>query len=423
MKQGAVDLSVEERGVLFSADEEALSHGWATEDPYPKILKLMEGPSVQRGSLHELMGLPAQFGSIFADRDAYTVLSYDAVNTAFMDGDTFTNKVYETLSKPALGDTLLNLDGADHRRMRNIAKPYFKPSFAESWWNDKWIVHAVAELFDRITRKDWAELNLELCAPLPMSVISHGFGIARSEALDFRKALHDVMAHETPEKVKAAAELIHGVLLKIMSARRANPQDDLISKMVHADLEVEGGATRKLTDDEVMRYCQLIVHAGGGTTWRQLGITIMALLNNPEQMQALRQDRKLLRPAIQKIDALVSHRPCVLALGRQGHRARRSGNKGRVDHVSVRCGRQPRSLTMDQSRRLRPASPCEASFRVWRRDTCVLGSASFPARDGGGAERPSRPAAEFALGRVQTCGAPFGGHACRPRGQRPQRQI
>ena len=289
-----------ERGTLFSADDEAVSHGWALEDPYPKLLKLMEGHSVQRGALHSLMGLPDQFGDIWPNSEAFTILSYEAVNKAFLDGDTFTNKVYDFLAKPALGDTLLNLDAGAHRRMRNITKPFFKPSFAEGWWSDKWIEQAVNDLFDRITQKDRADLNLELCAPLPMSVVSAGFGIPRQGALAYRRALHDLMSHEGPEKRASAAAHVHNVLLALITERRRDPQDDLISRLVHADLELEDGSSRRMTDDEVMRYCQLIIHAGGGTTWRQLGITIMALLNNPEQMQALRNDRGLLRPAIQE---------------------------------------------------------------------------------------------------------------------------
>ena len=52
-------------------------------------------------------------------------------------------------------------------------------------------------------------------------------------------------------------------------------------------------------DRQIGRF--LIIHAGGGTTWRQLGITIMALLNHPEQMEALRADRSLMRQAIQEV--------------------------------------------------------------------------------------------------------------------------
>jgi len=93
---------------------------------------------------------------------------------------------------------------------------------------------------------------------------------------------------------------VQSVLMRLMNERRTEPKDDLISRFVHADIQNEDGTQRKLTDEEVMRYCVLIVHAGGGTTWRQMGITIMALLNHPEQLEALHKDRSLLRQAIQE---------------------------------------------------------------------------------------------------------------------------
>lgn len=300
MDHRAVDLRHDERGVLFSADEEAQSTGWATEDPYPKLLKLLEGPPVQKGALDALMGLPPQFPTQWSQGEAYSVLSFDAVNKAFMDGETFTNHVYDHLSKPKLGNTLLNMDGAVHRRMRNVTKPFFKPSFAETWWNDKWIVQAVDELFDRIEGEGGAELNFDLCAPLPVSVISVGFGIPVEDVLPFRRALHEVMTAKDHRAAAIAAAETERVLLKVIAARRIDPQDDLISRMVQSELELDGGGGRKLTDDEILRYCRLIVFAGGGTTWRQMGITIKALLDNPEQLEALRADRSLIRPTIQE---------------------------------------------------------------------------------------------------------------------------
>jgi cytochrome P450 len=300
MEQHAVDLATDERGVLFDAHEEAASVGWTTEDPYPKLLKIMEGPPVQKGSLEDLMDLPSQMAKFWEGRDIYTVLSFDTVNAAFLDGETYTNQVYEDLTLTRLGDTLLNMDGERHTRMRNIAKPWFKPGFAQTWWNDNWIVEAVDELFARITAKDRADLNLELCAPLPMSVVSIGFGVPTGEALALRSAVHEVVTHASAESVAAGNAEIRRILLAAIAARRAAPRDDLISKMIEAELELEDGGSRKLADDEILRYCLLIVFAGGGTTWRQLGITIMALLDNPEQMEALRNDRSLLRPAIQE---------------------------------------------------------------------------------------------------------------------------
>lgn len=298
MNSSTVDLAQSDRGVLFNADEEAKTAGWGTADPYPLLEKLHDGPPVREGNLEDLMGIPRQYSTDHWPGKVYSILSFEAVNKAFMDSKSFNNKVYDNLSKPGLGDTLLNLDGGEHKRMRNVSKPWFKPSFTDGWWNDKWIVNAVDELFDRITTKDHADLNLELCAPLPMSVVSTGFGIPANEALEFRKAL---LLHGSREEMARGHATATSILQRLIGERRAAPMDDLISRFVHADLEQEDGTTRKMTDEEVMRYCNLIVHAGGGTTWRQMGITIMALLNHPEQMDAVRSDRSLLRPAIQEV--------------------------------------------------------------------------------------------------------------------------
>lgn len=178
---------------------------------------------MREGAFDELLGLPPQFAEMLRDRRHYTALGFEAVNQAFMDGDTFTNHIYDWLSKPQLGDTLLNMDGDRHRRTRNVAKPYFKPAFADGWWNDNYIVKAVDELFDRITAKDHADLNLELCAPLPMSVVSAGFGIP-AKILAFRHALTDVMGHHDPDKARRAGGEIHRILSEVITDRRAEPQ-------------------------------------------------------------------------------------------------------------------------------------------------------------------------------------------------------
>ena len=293
-----VDLAQKDRGGLFNPDDEAKAAGWGTDDPYVHLQKLYDGPPVVKGVLEDLMGIPRQYATSHWPGEVYSVLSFDAVNKAFLDAATFSNRVYEKLSKPALGDTLLNLDGSAHKHLRNVSKPWFKPSFTDGWWTDKWIVDAVDEIFDRITTKDYADLNLELCAPLPMSVVSTGFGIPAAEALEFRKAL---LFHGRPEDMAKGHAYAAQVLTRLMDERRIEPKDDLISRFVHADIEQEDGTPRKLTNDEAMRYCFLIIHAGGGTTWRQLGITIMTLLNHPEQLEALRQDRSLMRPAIQEV--------------------------------------------------------------------------------------------------------------------------
>ena len=309
MTSATVDLAKNDRGNLFDPEQEAKAAGWGTADPYPLLAKLHDGPPVVKGNLEDLMGVPRQYDTSHWPGDVYSILSFEAVNTAFLDSETFNNKVYETLSKPAMGDTLLNLDGGEHKRLRNVSKPWFKPSFTDGWWTDNWIVDAVNEIFDRLATKDHADLNLELCAPLPMSVVSTAFGIPTAEALEFRKAL---LLHGSREEMAKGHAFAASVLTRLMDERRANPQDDLISRFMHADIDNEDGSKRKMTPDEVMRYCFLIIHAGGGTTWRQLGITIKALLDHPEQLEAVRKDRSLMRQAIQEVTRWYPTDTCFL---------------------------------------------------------------------------------------------------------------
>ena len=88
------------------------------------------------------------------------------------------------------------------------------------------------------------------------------------------------------------------ILIRNIHARQATPRDDIISRLSGADLEEEDGSTRRLTAEEIAAFCRVIVFAGSGTTWRQLGATIFALLSDKEQFEIVRNDRSLVQNAI-----------------------------------------------------------------------------------------------------------------------------
>jgi cytochrome P450 len=86
----------------------------------------------------------------------------------------------------------------------------------------------------------------------------------------------------------------------VVAARREEPQDDLISVLVEAEITDEDGETHHLSDVEIYSFAYLLLAAGSGTTWKQMGITLSALLARPDLLDAVRADPALLRAAIEE---------------------------------------------------------------------------------------------------------------------------
>ena len=70
--------------------------------------------------------------------------------------------------------------------------------------------------------------------------------------------------------------------------------------LVEAEYTDDDGVSHRLTDEEIYGFTFLLLAAGSGTTWKQLGITLAALLQRPEVLATVRDDRSLLRPAIEE---------------------------------------------------------------------------------------------------------------------------
>ena len=74
-----------------------------------------------------------------------------------------------------------------------------------------------------------------------------------------------------------------------MEQRRADPQDDLISGLVHAEID-DDGVTRTLTLEEIVAFVQLLSSAGTETVARLLGFAAVTLARHPDQRQLLVDD-------------------------------------------------------------------------------------------------------------------------------------
>jgi len=286
---------------IFDVAGEQLRGGHqVVDDPFPKMAELLAQAPVHEGPLGQLLGYDLSVPHHFhmAGRVTFTALSFEANSTVLTENETFSSHIYREMDQnDQFSHTILQAVGLEHRRLRNPIQPFFSPKMAATWWNSKIIEETVDILISKIEGKGSANLFLELCARMPMHVVSAGFGIDPDEIVPFRIAINNG-TNENPALRKEGQAQSQEILERTIAARRKDPRDDLISKMAAAEVDTGDGGTRPYTNQEIINHVRLILAAGGGTTWRQLGITLFALLNDPEQFEALKADRNLVENAI-----------------------------------------------------------------------------------------------------------------------------
>jgi cytochrome P450 len=289
---------------LFDVTREARSMGGELlGDMTPAMNALRNAAPVAKGSLRELMNLPELHQQFDTPREHYTLFSYELCNRALRENLLFSSEVYqESPGVRRLGNVILKMVGDEHRRYRSMVQPMFIRPRAINWWRKNWIESSVNSLLNRLESKaDGADLNQDLCARLPVHIVTQGMGLSGDDALVFRDHLlkSTILVRVLPmEEVQQSTQVVERMLREIISSRREQRADDVISGLVHSSLDTGDGNTRALTDDEIFAYARLIMLAGGGTTWRQLGITLYQLLRKPELWAACRTDRNRIEPAV-----------------------------------------------------------------------------------------------------------------------------
>ena len=283
------------RRLFDLSGETYVSRGGAfAEDPYPVFNRLRETGPVHPGAPHEALGWTGDVffqGLPYPQRLHFSAYDFATCNEVFRDESRFVTRIETRPDEPPIPDAaILFMDHQRHRNHRALVQASFQPGRA-SWWLDNFIRSTVSNLVEGFEGERKVDLNLEFFSVIPLLTITSSFGISPEDALDVREAV-------TADG--RGGEVMARVLLPIIAARRDQPGDDLISVLVQAELTDEEGTVHRLDDMEVLAFAFLLLAAGSGTTWKQMGITLSALLQHPEVLAAVREDRAFLRNVIEE---------------------------------------------------------------------------------------------------------------------------
>ncbi|MED0905627.1 cytochrome P450 family protein [Bacillus nitratireducens] len=192
---------------------------------------------------------------------------------------------------------MLNSDPPNHSRLRSLVQKAFTPKMISQL--DGRIQRVADDLISKIERKGTLNLVDDYSFPLPIIVISEMLGIPKEDQAKFRIWSHAVIASpETPEEIKETEKQLSEFityLQYIVDVKRKNPKEDLVSALILA--ENEG---HKLSARELYSMIMLLIVAGHETTVNLITNTVLALLENPNQLQLLKDNPKLIDSAIEE---------------------------------------------------------------------------------------------------------------------------
>lgn len=198
---------------------------------------------------------------------------------------------------------MLFSDPPDHTRLRSLVNRAFTPRVVEAYRPR--VQQIVDALLDKAAARGEIELIGELAYPLPVTVIAEMLGVPADMHEQFRAWSDGVAAfiggttrpeaEVLPQAMKAVLEMAE-FFLALAAERRRAPRDDLLTALALAE---DGGD--RLSEEELVANCILLLVAGHETTTNLVGNGILALLRHPDQLKLLHAHPELAASAVEEL--------------------------------------------------------------------------------------------------------------------------
>lgn len=235
--------------------------------------------------------------------DGWLVFRYADVTRVLNEYATFSSDgqrmaQFEGESNPIMS-SILRMDPPRHRKLRNLVSQAFTPRMVAQL--EPRITTITNELLDHVVTAGEMDIVRDLAYPLPVTVIAELLGIPAELREDFKRwsdaivSSDDGLAQEDRTSVFQEIQGMFGYFTQVLEERRQHPQDDLISALLAASVDGE-----RLSTMELLGFCGLLLVAGNETTTNLLSNMILCFDENPDVVERLRNNRRLVPGAIEE---------------------------------------------------------------------------------------------------------------------------
>ncbi len=197
---------------------------------------------------------------------------------------------------------LISSDPPNHTRLRALVNKAFTPRVIEQLRPR--IQQLVDELLDAVQPRRAMDIVRDLAYPLPAIVIAELLGAPPEAREDFKVWSDGILAFQgmgvvTPEVLEHSQRhllAMRAFLIDLLTERRRQPQDDLLSRLAAAEMEGD-----RLTEAELLTTCVTLLTAGHETTTNLIANGLYTLLRHPDRLEQLRADPMLMSTASEEM--------------------------------------------------------------------------------------------------------------------------
>ena len=262
-------------------------------DPYPTYARLQEQDapfwSAQGGTVTDGMWMFTRY------EDVSAILKDPRVSKDL-------SRILPPERLTPLEQSLLFKDPPDHTRLRGLTGQAFTPAHIREL--EPRIVRIVETLLARAQQDGGMDFIADFALPLPVIVIAELLGVPQEDQDKFRAWSHLVVrgvdsmqaSEEDLRRQEEAVMSLAAYFAALIGKRRQEPQNDVLSALISAR-----DTQDKLTEDELLGTCILLLIAGHETTINLLGNGLYTLLRHPEQFARLKREPELMVSAIEEM--------------------------------------------------------------------------------------------------------------------------
>jgi cytochrome P450 len=241
--------------------------------------------------------------------DFWTLTRYDDVAPATKDHETFSSARGATLDMVKAHDdaipvpkVIISMDPPEHQKMRRLVSNVFTP-------------RAIAALEDMVREKVYERLDAlnpesfdvvaDFSALFPNEVITTMLGVPKQDRDQIRQWL-DLLLERHPGEIATTkrgyeASVNTGLYYYgLVQRRRAEPEDDMISRLIETEIERDG-VVEKLTDVDITGFATMLGGAGAETVTKLVGNAMVAFADFPDQWRKLVEDRSKVPAAVEEL--------------------------------------------------------------------------------------------------------------------------